>query len=88
MNNENILSAFPNMEIAMRIFLTLFVTNASGERSFLKLKLIKDELRNCMAQPRLNNLSLMSIEHDILAEIDFEDTIHDFASSKCRKVLL
>lgn len=88
MNNENILSAFPNMEIAMRIFLTLFVTNASGERSFSKLKLIKDELRNCMAQPRLNNLSLMSIEHDILAEIDFEDTIHDFASSKCRKVLL
>ncbi|KAK7870046.1 hypothetical protein R5R35_012002 [Gryllus longicercus] len=70
----------------MRIYLTLFVTDASG--SFSTLKTIKYELRNCMSQTRLNNLSLMGIEHDILAEIDFEDIIHDFASSKCTKVIL
>ena len=46
MKNEVILSTFPKLEIAMRIFLTLFVTTASGQRLFPKLKLIKDKIRN------------------------------------------
>jgi hypothetical protein len=61
------------------------VTNASDERSFSKLTFIKNELRNRMTQPRLNNLSLMCIENYILENIDFNDIIHDFAMSKCRK---
>jgi hypothetical protein len=69
----------------MRIFLSMMVTNASGERSFSKLKFIKNELRNRMTQPRLNNLSLMCTENDMLENIDFNDIIHDFATSKCRK---
>lgn len=32
---------FPNVEIALRIFLSMMVTNCSGERSFSKLKRIK-----------------------------------------------
>jgi hypothetical protein len=39
-----------------------------------------------MTQPRLNNLSLMCIENDILENIiDFNYIIHDFATSKFRK---
>jgi hypothetical protein len=63
----------------------MMVTNVSGERSFSKLKFIKNELRNCMTQPRLNNLSLMCIGNDILENIDFNYIVHDFAASKCRK---
>jgi hypothetical protein len=66
MYNEKISSIFPNAEIALRIFLSMMVTNVSGERSFSKLKFIKNELRNRMTQPRLNNLSLMCIVNDIL----------------------
>lgn len=40
----------PNVEIALRIFLTLPVTVASCERSFSKLKLIKTYLRSSMGQ--------------------------------------
>jgi hypothetical protein len=69
----------------MRIFLSMMVTNASGERSFSKLKFIKSELRNRITQPRLTNLSLMCVENDILENIDFNDIIHDIAKSKCRK---
>ncbi len=36
-----------------------------------------------MAQSRLNNLSLMSIENKIILTADFED--NDFANVKCRK---
>jgi hypothetical protein len=63
----------------------MMVTNASGERSFSKLKFIKNELRNRMKQPSLNNLSLMCIEIDILENIDFYCIIHDFARPKCIK---
>jgi hypothetical protein len=82
MYNEKIASVIPNVEIAMRIVLSMMVTNASGECSFSKLKFIKNELRNHMMRPRLNNLSLMCIENDILENIDI---IHDFATLKYRK---
>ena len=77
--------AFPNVEIALKIFLSLMITNCSGERSFSKLKLIKNELRSTMLQNRLNALSLMSIERSLLREIDFSDVIEQFAGMKARR---
>lgn len=80
-----LISSFPNVEIALRIFLTFMVTNCSGERSFSKLKLIKNELRNTMLQPRLNTLALMCIERELLCETDFSDIIKLFSEKKSRK---
>ena len=62
------------------------VTNCSAERSFSKLKLIENPLRTSMTQGRLVNLAIMSIESDILREIDFTAIISDFAVAKSRKV--
>ena len=39
-----------------------------------------------MSHDRLSNLAVMSIEHDILRELDFNDIIDEFASRKARKV--
>ena len=85
---ENLLSSFPNIEILLRIFLCMMVTNCTGERSFSKLKLIKNELRTSMVQQRLNWLSLLSIESELLDLIDVEAIIDDFADKKCRKVFI
>jgi hypothetical protein len=41
-----------------------------------------------MCNDRLSHLSLMSIEADILREINFEDLINEFAGKKARKVSL
>jgi hypothetical protein len=79
-------SSFPNIEIALRIFLSMMVTNCKGERSFSKLKRIKNESRASTTEDRLNNLTLMSIESDLLNDIDFNDIISDFASRKSRSV--
>jgi hypothetical protein len=79
-------SSFPNIEIALRIFLSMMVTNCKGERSFSKLKRIKNESRTSTTEDRLNNLTLMSIESDLLNNIDFNDIISDFASRKSRSV--
>ena len=78
--------SFPNVAIALRIYLVLMVTNCSAERSFSKLKLIESRLRTSMTQERLVNLAVMSIESDILREIDFAAIINDFAVAKSRKV--
>ena len=79
-------TTFPNITIAFRIFLTMMVTNCTGERSFSKLKRIKSDLRNSMTQQRLNSLGLMNIEYEILDSIDFDKLIDDFAGAKARKI--
>jgi hypothetical protein len=40
-----------------------------------------------MRQERLESLSLLMIETDLLRQINFEDLIKDFANKKCRRKL-
>ncbi|XP_004209042.1 zinc finger MYM-type protein 1-like [Hydra vulgaris] len=80
--------AYYNTAIAIRIFLTLPVTVATCERSFSKLKIIKNYLRSTMGQERLSCLAVVSIEHEMANALDFDDVISDFASKKARKVTL
>ena len=79
---------FPYITISLRIFLTLPVTVASAERSFSKLKLIKNHLRSLMGQQRLVDLVVMGIESDLTRKADFQELIDAFAHEKARKVLL
>lgn len=83
---KGVLDTFPNVAVALRIYLVLMVTNCSAERSFSKLKLIENRLRTSMTQERLVNLAIMSIESDILQDIEFQDIISDFARLKSRRV--
>ena len=66
---DDIKYVFPNTEIVLRIYLTLMVTNCSGERSFSCLKRIKSDLRTSMDENRLSSLALMSMEVDKLRDI-------------------
>lgn len=62
------------------VYLTILVTVASTERSFSKLKLLKTYFRSTMLQERLNGLTLIPIEHDMLEKVQYEDLISDFVS--------
>jgi len=53
---RNLISLFPNIAIILRIYLYFMCSNSSGERSFSKLKRIKNELRSSMSQRRLNHV--------------------------------
>jgi len=48
--NEDLISTFQNIEIILRMFLPMIVTNCTSERSFWKLKWIKNELCSRMLQ--------------------------------------
>ena len=48
LHENDMVALYPNVEIALRIYFCMFVTNCTGERSFSKLKLILNHLRNTM----------------------------------------
>ena len=58
------------------------VIKYSAEHSFSRLKFIKNLLRASMERSRLDSLSSLSIEADLLRKINFEDIIKDFAVVK------
>lgn len=84
---ESTCGSFPNISIALRILLTLPITTASAERSFSKLKIIKNYLRTTMLQCyRLSDLAIISIECELCENIDYNSIIEKFAEIKSRKI--
>ena len=86
MYKTGISAAFPNTEVALRIYLSLMATNCSGEWPFSQFTRIKDVKRSTMSQHRLGVLALLCIEKDLLFETDFSSMIDEFATIKARKV--
>lgn len=64
LKHSTVVSSVPDVATAVKLFLTIPVTVASAERSFSKLKLIKNYLRSTMSQERLSGLSILSIENE------------------------
>lgn len=82
---NNLTHSVPNASVALRILLTMPVSVASAERTFSKLKLIKNYLRSSMGQQRLDNLAIISIESDLLDNINMTELISEFSRKKARK---
>ena len=66
---HRIAMAFPNVQMVLKLFLSLPMTNCSGERSFSKLKHIKNETGTTIGQERLSSLIILYIESDILRNL-------------------
>lgn len=81
----NLENTFPNLVISLRILLTLPISVASGERSFSKLKIIENYLRSSMSQERLSGLALISIEHQLANQLNYDKVISLFAEKKARR---
>ncbi|GBO12402.1 hypothetical protein AVEN_5201-1 [Araneus ventricosus] len=61
---------FPNLSVALSML--LLVTTDAGERSFPKLKLIETHLQSTITQERPVGLATMTIERDLLQNIETE----------------
>ena len=73
----NITRTFPNVEITYRLFLTLPITYCLSDNSFSVLKRIKNRFRAAMSQNSLEAFSLLTIENDVIAKLDFDDVINE-----------
>ena len=69
-------------ETLLKIFATLPVTTATGERSFSALKLIKTYLRTSMQENRLNALALLYINNEI--KLDYSQVFDQFVKGNRR----
>ena len=78
---------FPNVCIALRIFLSMPASVAFAERSFSKLKLVKKFLRTTIVQERLDYLARLSIETDLTRRCNFNEIISSFAKQKARRYM-
>lgn len=84
--NNAITASFPEVCTALLMILTIPVTVATAERSFSKLKLIKNYLRSSMGQDRLCELGLLSIENKRARKMNLQHIIDDFAERKARRM--
>lgn len=83
--NKIVASSLPDLCTAFLMFLTLPVTVASNERSFSKLKLIKNYLRSSMSNSRLSGLSILSIEQERARSLDLNNLVSKFVEVKSRR---
>lgn len=77
---------YPNIEIVLRIFLTMPVSVASAERSFSALKRLKSYLRSTMGSERLSALALLHIHPDMAPTP--KAVVEKFDSSGHRRISL
>ena len=70
--------AFSELLKAAKIAITLPVSTAGCERSFSKLKLIKNHLRTTMVNERLKQLAVISIHRKRAMSIDLELVVDRF----------
>lgn len=83
----------PELYKLICLIVTIPVTSASVERSFSGLKRIKTYIRNTIGQDRLSNMSIVSINKDLLVELKnsevfYEQIIDYFADKKNRRIPL
>ena len=92
LHNEDLSISIAELENVCILF-TLPVSVATAEKSFSKLKIIKNFLRSTIAQERLDSLAMLSIENEEAQSLDTNTLIDMFGSksharkkSRCRSI--
>ncbi|CAI6362685.1 unnamed protein product [Macrosiphum euphorbiae] len=83
---EDRVSLFPNVEVALRIYLSVAVTNCRGERSFFAIGRVKNILRSTLRQDKMKALALLFIESEFMNNISFDEIVV-FRSVKIKEKL-
>lgn len=82
LSKNYLIGMYSYIDLSHRMLLcTLLVIS----RSLSYLKHVKTYLRSCTTEERLNDLAIMNIEFDIIANIEFDDVIHEFATLQSRR---
>jgi hypothetical protein len=79
------MNCYPNTSIAYQILFNMPIIMPSAERSFSRLKLLKNYFKSKISQERLNSLAILCIEKILLDEIDIDTIINDFISRQVRR---
>ena len=78
-------SMFSEVDKLVRIYLTIPVTTATGERSLSAVRCIKTYLRFTMSQQRLNNIMLLIVHKDLTDGLDLPTIARQFVDANERR---
>jgi hypothetical protein len=79
------INIFPTVCKAYQLLLTSPVSVAKDERTFSKLKIVKNCLRSTMTDTRLNDLIILTCEKDLTDNIDLHVVLDTWDKVKMRK---
>ena len=77
---------YPNVAKVYRLLLTSPPSVCKSERSFSRLKLLKNYLRSTMSQERLDALMMLNCERDIVDAIDIQHVVDRWANVRKRRI--
>ena len=81
--SNNLPGVFPNVSIAFRIYLRIWVS-CVGERPFSTLKRVKKLLNINIETREMSIPALLCIESGMMKKVDTDEIIKNYASGKCR----
>lgn len=84
--SEKLKNVLPLVNKMYKLTLTAPVTVSSNERTFSKLKLIKNYLRSTMGNDRLDFLILLFSEKDIVDKVNIENIVKNWSTIKNRRI--
>jgi hypothetical protein len=70
--------SLPQVTKLASLIVTIPATSAGAERSFSCLKRIKTHLRNSQSQNKLSDLSLLTIEKQLLTTLQNQNSFYDY----------
>jgi len=88
MVSHELKTALPLANLLCRLSCTAPVTVAGNERSFSKLKMVKNYLRTTQEDCRLNNLMMLSSEKDLVDKMSLNEMAQKWATLKKRRILI
>ena len=78
-------SIFSKVDGLVRIYLTIPVTTATGERPLSAVRCIKTYLKSTMSQQRLNNRMLLNVHKDLTDGLDLPTAGRQFVDANERR---
>ena len=77
---------YPNVAKVYRLLPTSPPSVCKNERSFSRLKLLKNYLRSTMSQDRLDALMMLNCERDIVDAIDIQHVVNRWANVRKSRI--
>ncbi|CAF3127814.1 unnamed protein product [Rotaria sp. Silwood2] len=77
---------YPRASLVYNFLITLPVSVASNERSFSKMKIIKNYLRNALKNEKFVHLMLCAVENDLLCTANLDKMADEWAQMKNRRI--
>ena len=79
---------YPSLAKAYQLPLTIPISVASNERSFSKLRMVKNYLRSMLKEERIDFLMISACAVDVVDDIDLEKIAEEWSKLKTRKIRL